>query len=85
MTRKEANEMAERDLEKLIEEIRWGIMEVLQKKLDSLRSNGKAKELLFVRATKEALKGELRVARLASMFDTGYGTYIRYLRSQLNH
>ena len=85
MTRKEANEMVERDLEKLIEEIRWGIMEVLQNKLDSLRSEGKAKELLFVRATKEALKCELRVARLASIFDTGYGTYIHYLRSQLNH
>ena len=85
MTRKEANEMAERDLEKLIEEIRWGIMEVLQNKLDNLRSEGKEKEILFIRATKEALKCELRIARMASILDTGYRTYVQFLRSQLNH
>jgi len=82
MTRKEANEMAERDLEKLIEEIRWGIMEALQSKLDGLRSEGEAKELLFIRAAKEALKCELRVARLGSLLETGYRTYVQFLRSK---
>jgi len=69
-------------LRQLTDEIRWDIQKVLKDKFDRLQSDGEAKELLFVRATRDALKAELRIARLCSFFSTGYGAYVNFLASK---
>lgn len=82
MRKSKAKRRAERELRQLTDEIRWDIQKVLKDKHDKLLSDGEAKELLFVRATRDALKGELRVARLASFLGTGYGAYVDFLASK---